>query len=152
MDGIVVTVEPACQALASESDLRSLAKYALDVEGARAPGLLEINVVTDATIHDLNRRFLAHDEPTDVVTFALDRADGFVLPGPPALGEIYVSCDRAVAQCAEWGHSARQELQFLVLHGVLHLLGWNDATAEERDRMLARQLALLDAYAAAGRG
>jgi probable rRNA maturation factor len=115
-------------------------------------------LVDDPTIHDLNRRFLGHDEPTDVITFPLDDAAGagsFVLPGDGAfrqLGEIYVSCERAAAQSGDWGSDPAREVRFLVVHGVLHLLGWDDATAEDRARMLARQEAILADWALVGQG
>lgn len=147
MAAITVAIEPACGPLAGEDDLRELVAYALASEGVRAPGTLTVVLVDDAQIHDLNRRFLDHDEPTDVITFALDegRHDGFVSPGGVAqeLGEIYVSCERAAAQSGEWGSSPEREVHFLVVHGVLHLLGWDDATPAERGRMLARGAEIL---------
>jgi probable rRNA maturation factor len=147
---IRVTVEPPCARLADEADLRDVVAHALAAEGATGEVAVDVVVVDDATIHDLNRRFLDHDEPTDVITFALDGgadgddgSGGFVTPGPRQLGEIYISCERAAAQSAEWGNTPEAEVRFLAVHGVLHLLGWDDATAEERERMLARQAAIL---------
>ena len=147
-----VTIEPACASFADEAELRRVVAYALAAEGVSDPVGVDVVVVDDATIHDLNRRFLDHDEPTDVITFALDgdSADagdgGFVNPGPRALGEIYISCERAAAQCAEWGNTPEGEVRFLAVHGVLHLLGWDDATPQERERMLQRQAAILDGW------
>ena len=153
---IDITIEPACAALGDADELRELVAYALAEEGVAGPVALSVVLVDDATIHDLNRRFLGHDEPTDVITFALDGggggagAGGFVVPegarGGAGLGEIYVSCERAAAQSGEWGGSPEREARFLVLHGVLHLLGWDDATAEGRRRMLDRQEAILTGF------
>ena len=146
---IRVSVEPPCARLADEGDLRRVVAQALAAEGLNREVAVDVVVVDDATIHDLNRRFLDHDEPTDVITFALDDDDGdngggdFVTPGPRQLGEIYISCERAAAQSAEWGNTPEAEVRFLAVHGVLHLLGWDDATAEDRERMLARQAAIL---------
>ena len=148
---IRVTVEPPCARLADEADLREVVAHALAAEGLNREVAVDVVVVDDATIHELNRRFLDHDEPTDVITFALDGGDGddgddgggFVTPGPRQLGEIYISCERAAAQSAEWGNTPEAEVRFLTVHGVLHLLGWDDATAEDRERMLARQAAIL---------
>jgi len=151
---ISVTIEGACARLADEEGLRRLVAHALAAEGVAEPVGVGVVLVDDATIHELNRRYLGHDEPTDVITFPLDE-DGegdFVNPGPRALGEIYVSCERAAAQCVEWGTSPEQEIRFLVVHGVLHLLGWEDGTLEARERMLDRQRAILDAYAAPADG
>ncbi len=151
---IRVTVEPPCARLADEGDLRRVVAHTLAAEGVNREVAVDVVVVDDATIHDLNRRFLDHDEPTDVITFALDGDDdgdggsGFVTPGPRQLGEIYISCERAAAQSAEWGNTPAAEVRFLAVHGVLHLLGWDDATAEERERMLARQAAILAGWRA----
>jgi probable rRNA maturation factor len=152
---IRVTVEPPCARLADEGDLRRVVAHALAAEGVNREVAVDVVVVDDATIHDLNRRFLDHDEPTDVITFALDGDDGdggsgFVTPGPRQLGEIYISCERAAAQSAEWGNTPEAEVRFLAVHGVLHLLGWDDATAEDRERMLARQAAILAGWRAGG--
>ncbi len=77
--------------------------------------------VTDRRIHELNRRFLKRDRPTNVISFNCDEPH---LPGEPQLlGEVYVSRDRARAQAREYGVSYSSELRRLVLHGLLHLLG-----------------------------
>lgn len=160
---ITVAIETPCAALADEADLRAVALHTLAAEGLTSPVALTIVLVDDATIHNLNRRFLDHDEPTDVITFAFDGAarggaasdaDAFVLPADTVrqLGEIYISCERAAAQSAEWGSAPRREVRFLVAHGVLHLLGWDDASAETRAAMLARQEAILADWPDAGQG
>jgi probable rRNA maturation factor len=77
--------------------------------------------VTDRRIHELNRRFLKRDRPTNVISFNCDEPH---LPGEPQLlGEVYVSRDRARAQAREYGVSCASEIRRLVLHGLLHLLG-----------------------------
>lgn len=154
---ITIAIEIPCVMLADEADLRAVALHTLAAEGLTLPVALTVVLVDDATIHDLNRRFLDHDEPTDVITFALDdaEADPFFLPDADTfrqLGEIYISCERAAAQSAEWGSEPRREIRFLVAHGVLHLLGWDDATAESRAAMLARQEAILAEWPVVGQG
>lgn len=148
---IDIAVEPACASLVNEDELRDLVIHALAAEGVAGPVALTVVLADDAAIHDLNRRFLDHDEPTDVISFAFDRADAagsFITPGhdsnePRQLGEIYVSCERAAAQSGEWGTTPAREVRFLVVHGVLHLLGWDDTTPEDRTRMLERQEEIL---------
>lgn len=154
---ITIAIEAPCATAANEADLRDLAAHTLVQEGVQAAVALTVVLVDDPTIHDLNKRFLDHDEPTDVITFGLDTGDdnagGFVLPlddAPRELGEIYVSCERAAAQSADWGTSPEREVRFLVIHGILHLLGWDDATSADRARMLARQEEILDARSALG--
>ena len=138
---ITVTIEGACPA-ADAADLRAVAAHALAAEGVAAPVTIGIVLVDDEAIQRLNREYLAHDEPTDIITFPLAGDDDFVVGAGGMrreLGEMYISCARAAAQSAEWGSDPERELRFLVAHGVLHLLGWDDATTEERERMLARQ-------------
>ena len=77
--------------------------------------------VNDRRIHELNRRFLKRDRPTDVISF---NCDGPHLPGEPRLlGEVYISRDRARAQAREYGVSYSSELRRLIIHGLFHLLG-----------------------------
>lgn len=157
-NAITIAIEGPCGALAAEADLRAVILHTLALEGVRGSIALTVVLVDDATIHQLNRRFLAHDEPTDVITFPLDGGTGaaaFVLPDAGAgrqLGEIYVSCERAAAQGGEWGNDPAREVRFLVVHGVLHLLGWDDATPVARARMLERQGAILADWAVVGQG
>jgi len=87
------------------------------------PDAAAVNVVfvNDRRIHELNRRFLKRDRPTDVISFNSDEPR---VPGEPhLLGEVYISRDRARAQAREFGLSYSSELRRLVLHGLLHLLG-----------------------------
>jgi probable rRNA maturation factor len=96
-------------------------------------------VVDDETIHDLNRRFLAHDYATDVLSFALEQsADGLD-------GEIIVSADFATASAPRYEWSAADELLLYVIHGALHLAGYDDHEPDDISRMRAaeaRHLAL----------
>ena len=87
------------------------------------PNAAAVNVVfvTDQRIHELNRRFLKRDRPTNVISFNCNEPQ---LPGEPRLlGEVYISRDRARTQAREYGVSYASELRRLVLHGLLHLLG-----------------------------
>ncbi|MFN8537546.1 MAG: rRNA maturation RNase YbeY [Thermomicrobiales bacterium] len=138
---ISIAIEGDCPA-ADEADLRAVVERALAAEGVQEAVAIGVVLVDDETIHQLNRDYLNHDEPTDIVTFPLDGDDDFIA-GPGGmrreLGEMYISFERAAAQSADWGSDQEREIRFLVVHGVLHLLGWDDATTEERERMLARQ-------------
>ena len=77
----------------------------------------------DAELQRLNRQFLDRDYPTDVLSFPSPGPDGF-------LGEVAISMDRAAEQARERGHSLENEVEILLLHGVLHLLGMD----HEKDR------------------
>lgn len=87
------------------------------------PEAATVNVVfvTDRRIHELNRRFLQRDRPTNVISFNSNEPQ---FPGEPRLlGEVYISRDRARAQAREYGVTYTSELRRLTLHGLLHLLG-----------------------------
>jgi probable rRNA maturation factor len=90
---------------------------------------ISLAVVDDATIHDLNRRHLQHDYPTDVLSFVLDQCDDSLS------GEIVVSVERAAATAPDYGWSTQCELLLYVIHGALHLVGYDDQLPVEREQM-----------------
>jgi len=104
-------------------------------------------VITDNQgIQELNRDFMGLDEPTDVLSFPAQGGDGPFVAAPEGgnyLGDIIISYPQAAAQAAEEEHPVEKELNLLVVHGVLHLLGYDHATAEGKSEMWARQEAIL---------
>jgi probable rRNA maturation factor len=86
-----------------------------------------IILVDDIEIHRINKEFLEHDYPTDVITFPLDEED--------LEGEIYISQETAKSQAEEYGVSLQNELQRLAIHGTLHLLGYEDSTEKTKKEM-----------------
>ena len=96
-------------------------------------GEISIAIVDDPTIHDLNSRWLEHDEPTDVLSFVLEESEGY------REGEIIVSADTALARAAEFGWIAASELLLYVVHGALHLAGYDDKQPADRERMRERE-------------
>jgi len=113
----------------------------------RVEELCEVAVVVtdDEALRELNRRYRGVDAPTDVLAFPDETQRPFVgAPGfPRYLGDVIISFPRAEAQAAEAGHDVRAELQLLVVHGVLHFLGYDDVTDEQRARMWAAQADIL---------
>lgn len=100
----------------------------------------------DAGIATLNRDYRGVDAPTDVLSFSQLEASGpTVLPpgAPLLLGDIVVSLPRAAAQAQEYGHTRERELGFLLVHGLLHLLGYDHGSSQEAAAMEARQEAVL---------
>jgi len=91
---------------------------------------VSIAFVTDAAIRKINRRFLGHDYATDVISFPL---------GSDLLGELVISAPYARAEARRRRISEREELLRYVVHGILHLLGYDDRTPAEKRRMWARQ-------------
>jgi probable rRNA maturation factor len=96
-----------------------------------------VAIVDDARIHELNVQSLGHDYPTDVLSFPLSTHD------QPLQGEIAVSLDKARAQAAGYGWTVQDELLLYVVHGVLHLAGYDDQDQPSALRMQARQRELL---------
>ena len=115
--------------------LRSIVRFVLGAEKQRGGWAVTVVLVADDELRALHQRFMGIDEETDVMTFPL----GEELRG----GDIVVSVHRASEQAASYGHTAPRELEFLVVHGVLHLTGWDDGDAAMRSAMLARQGELL---------
>lgn len=94
---------------------------------------ISLTVVADPEMHELNRQYLEHDYPTDVLSFVLES-------GPPCMeGEIIVSTDTALRQSAAYGWPAEAELALYVIHGALHLVGYDDHAPVERRRMRAAE-------------
>jgi probable rRNA maturation factor len=91
---------------------------------------ISLALIDDAQMHQLNRQFLAHDEPTDVLTFpGLEHS-------PDSLsGEIIISVDTARRCAAEWGTGVEGELLLYFIHGLLHLLGYDDLRESDAARM-----------------
>ncbi len=142
---IALQVDPGFVGV-EQAALIGLAQKALASEGAQAPAELSVVVTDDERVRELNRRYRSSDAATDVLSFGMKEADGFVTPpGSPAqLGEIVISYPTAARQAAEAGHRVDQELAHLLVHGVLHLLGYDHAATNEARAMQAREEALLD--------
>ena len=124
--------------------LRDIVGFVLGREGASGPWQVAVAVVDDERLRALHRDFMGLDTPTDVMTFPLGDAD--LGAGEARGGDVVVSVERAAEQAPAFGHTAAAEVRFLVVHGLLHLCGWDDGTDEQRARMLARQAALLNSF------
>ena len=142
--------------IAEGVDIEGIAKYVLDQEGQPATTEVSIALVTDEEIHELNREYRGIDRPTDVLSFECDGFDdGFDTGGayedagvpddePFLLGDIIIATDVARAQTAQFGTTPSQELCVLLVHGLLHLCGWDHVNSdEEAEAMEARERDLL---------
>jgi len=153
----------------SRRRLTGLVKSLLMLEGvARAE--LSVAIVNDREIHDVNRRYLGHDYPTDVISFLLDSEPD--LPAPKARGktcapdsiahsprrpvrrgagkridgEIVISAETARNWSARFGNSPDRELDLYLVHGLLHLCGYDDLTPREKRLMRRREAEALAVY------
>ena len=124
--------------------MREVVRAVLDGEGV-ADAEISLAFVDNPTIHALNKRYLQHDEPTDVLSFPLSEPNAKRLAG-----ELVIGVEVAQAQAAERGHDVQAELALYVIHGLLHLCGYDDhddagaAAMRERERHYLRQLGLPD--------
>ena len=124
--------------------MREIARTVLEGEDI-ADYEISLAFVDNETIHILNKRYLNHDEPTDVLSFPLSDPNAKKLAGELVLG-VEVAKERAT----EFGHAVDVELALYVIHGLLHLCGYDDksATAErdmrERERHYLKTLSLPD--------
>jgi len=119
--------------------LRKAARRILSVSGC-PEAELSILVVDDAEIRIINRDYLQRDKPTNVISFAMREGEGGDLC-PELLGDVVISAETAARDAAEAGVPFESELIFLLLHGVLHLLGYDHerGSVEEAERMEARE-------------
>jgi probable rRNA maturation factor len=107
--------------------LKPVVRRVMDAAGFA--GNLSLVLLDDREIHDLNRRFLDHDWPTDVMAFPFDeKTDGLG-------GEVVVSVETALREATTRGRPFLDELLLYVTHGILHLTGMEDHTREGRRRM-----------------
>src|SRR5262249_20555775 len=95
---------------------------------------ISLAFVDNPTIHRLNKQFLQHDEPTDVLSFPLSEPSARKLAG-----ELVIGTEVAQAQAAERGHDVQAELTLYVIHGLLHLCGYDDHEDGERGVMRERE-------------
>lgn len=143
---IDVHIDDPSAAAVDVGTLRQTALAVLEASGVRAPAELSIVIVTDEQIRELNRIYRDVDAYTDVLAFGDEGEDGFVTaPGVPRyLGDVIVSFRRAADQARRAGHTTEAEVQLLVVHGVLHLLGYDHAKKEDKARMWAAQTSVLN--------
>ena len=123
---------------------------ALRLAGQPENSQLSVTFVDDARIQALNLEYRGKDRPTDVLSFPLMEAQELaevpVEAIPRMLGDIVVSVETARRQATEYGHAMDREIGFLLVHGLLHLLGEDHETPGQDARMRERQRQLLDAW------
>jgi probable rRNA maturation factor len=143
---VSILIEPRFRGRLDRAALRRLAVRVLKSEGVAPPAEVSLVVTDDETVRDLNRRYRGTDEPTDVLSFG-DEATSVPFVTPPdgvrRLGEVILSYPTAERQALEAGHGMQEETAHLVVHGLLHLLGYDHEDADGERRMRAREEELL---------
>ena len=125
--------------------LKKLIKYAIKYMSLEK---IEFGVifVDNKKIHELNKEYRNIDRETDVITFRLADYEKVEYNGVTVLGDIYISLDKAKSQSEEYGHSYLRELSFLLVHGFLHLLGYDHMNEIDEKKMFSLQEEILDGY------
>ncbi len=103
---------------------------------AEAADVDEVSIVVgdDELLADLNTQFRGKQRPTDVLSFPMGRIGDYF-----NLGEVVISSDRAVVQARRYGHSVSAEMARLLVHGLLHLIGYSHGSTATRRRMRSRE-------------
>ncbi len=123
--------------------LQRAAEAALNQQGQVDEVDLSVVVEDDDRLRELNNQFLSIDAPTDVLSFPSGEEEADPETGNFYLGDVIISYPRAQEQASAAGHGVMDEVQLLVVHGVLHLLGHDHAEPEEKARMWAAQQEIL---------
>ncbi|KRN87026.1 rRNA maturation RNase YbeY [Ligilactobacillus acidipiscis] len=117
---------------------------------------MSVTIVDNDKIHAINKKYRGVDKATDVISFAIEEDDGEEEPIifaddldvdiPKNIGDIFVSLDKVREQAEYLGHSEKRELGFLVVHGFLHLNGYDHMQPDDEKEMFDLQRKILDAY------
>ena len=121
--------------------MQKLIDYALKHENLENV-LFNVIIVDNEYIHKLNKEYRGVDRPTDVISFALEEVENDIR----ILGDIYISIDKVYEQAKEYGHSNLREICFLMIHGFLHLLGYDHMKLEDEKVMFAKQEEILNGF------
>jgi probable rRNA maturation factor len=166
---IDISVRNGVRAPISKQAIARVAARSLDAAGAPSPASIAVILSDDTELASLNEEHMGQDGPTDVLSFPLlptvaypphvgmapptESVAGFVLPPDerPHLGDIVISVERAREQAEQGrggqtgdvGWSVADEMRLLVVHGVLHVCGWDHADPHERDAMRTLERDLL---------
>ncbi len=132
--------------------LKNLAEQVLVSERADPGVEMGLVIASQEKVRQLNKTYLGEDEPTDVLAFSMleqgTTADQLPFTTPPDgtvhLGEVIISYPQAAKQAGEHRHSVKREVAILIIHGILHLLGYDHDTLKPKRKMSAREAAIID--------
>lgn len=142
-------IEEGVEAHLEADWLRGIAEQALVAQNVSPEAEMGLVIASQKRIQELNRSYLGRDKPTDVIAFSMlpgeEDPSLFVTPpdGVQHLGEVIISYPQAQRQAEEQGHSVEKEMTILIIHGVLHLLGYEDEKPELKRQMNAREKEIL---------
>jgi len=150
---IDVLIDGGVEGCPEASWIQNIAEQVLIAQGVGSEVELGLVITSQERVQQLNRSYRGKDEPTDVLAFymtvvAEETEAGiapFVVPpdGVSRLGEVIISCPQAIIQAKEHRHSVKKEIVVLIIHGVLHLLGYDHEEPEQERQMRAREREIL---------
>ena len=150
LEEIEIFIEEEFRGLVDGDWVKKIVRQVLKAEGVASPYEVSLVFTDSETVQQLNRDYRGVDKPTDVLAFYMLPQKGadssFALPpdGVTRLGEVIISYPQAVAQAREQGHSPERELALLVIHGMLHLVGYDHEEPEEESKMKEREREFLE--------
>lgn len=119
--------------------------HALPEESDKSTFVVDINVVDDAEIQELNKQYREEDHATDVLSFAqLEDKSTFEAGEEVLLGDVVISLPAALRQAEEFGHPLDEEMAFLTVHAMLHLLGYDHQKASDKKLMWEHQSTIME--------
>lgn len=117
------------------NDIEKGAQKVLDILSEESEGDITIVIDNDERIRQLNNEFLGIDAPTDVLSFPSGGGEVDPESGHAYLGDLIISYPRALSQAQAAGHAVENEILLLVVHGIIHLFGYDHAEPEEKEEM-----------------
>jgi probable rRNA maturation factor len=147
---INVLIEEGMEVQPEADWLQGIVEKTLSAENVPPNAEISLVITGQERIQELNRQYRGLDRPTDVLSFAMseekeDKPEAFI--GPPDgmlhLGEVIISYPQAVIQANERGHSIKKEMAILIVHGVLHILGYDHEKPEMEPAMTAKEKEVL---------
>ncbi len=131
--------------------IEKLAVFALGHMGVPEGCEVSVSLVSVEEIHELNREYRGIDRPTDVLSFECDSPwDADPDDEEIAIGDVVIAPDVVEAQRAQYGTTFEQEASLMLVHSILHLLGYDHMEEEEAEEMEAKEKEILDAYGLTG--
>lgn len=133
--------------LVNEEEIREYVQKVLEKEyESEAPIYMSLLFTGNDEIQVINREYRDKDQPTDVISFAYHETEDFDIGPYDTLGDIVISLERVVEQAKEYNHSDKRELFYVLIHGILHLLGYDHIEEEDKKEMRAKEEEILGSF------
>lgn len=147
---VLMTDDAGLDTLLSDAEIQRVAEAVLDAEGVRAPVEVSVSFVDSDEMRGLNAAWRGIDAPTDVLSFECDGAEAEDLPEGAVLelGDVILAPEVIASQAPVFGFTPAEECRLMLVHGLLHLLGYDHLQEAEAAEMEAHELAVLSTLAA----